>query len=526
MGMVVASGLLGLLRLRILYGQFTPEETDIFFAAFRIPNLLFEILAMGALTSAFIPVYTRYISKGDGEGAHTLSAILINCTLAVVMAVSVPVFLFTEEISKLFTPGFSDAQIVQMAVYTRSMIILQVLPLLIGNFFTGILQSMRLFFIPALAPVLYNIGMIIGILLFARDYGLYSAVMGVGIGAFLFMIIQLPLVLSVGFRPRWNFNIHNPGVKEVFRLVLPRMIGLGATQIDVTVDLILSTIIGPKMVTVFTLAQSLQQLPVRLFGNTISQASFPTLSRASALEEMEKFKQSVSSAIRMVLFLVIPTSAFFIVLRIPIIRIVFGASLFDWESTVLTSLTLSAFSISLFAQAISQILTRGFYALYDSRTPVLISIGTIILNSIVSMYFVLILHLPIWSLGLSTSIAGIVNMVVLYVIMYKRIGGFDEYDTYIQPIKVCLAACVSALVVYIPMKLLDQLVFDTSRVFGLVVLTFLSGSLGVVTYLFLSWVLNIAEVYYLGRIFGQIKRLRTLFIEPAAEITGGEITSS
>jgi putative peptidoglycan lipid II flippase len=524
MTMVIVSGLLGLVRLRVLYGRFTPLETDIFFAAFRIPNLLFEILAMGTLTSAFIPVFTRYITKSQTEEAYKMAGILINITVTIIILISIPVIIWTEPISRLFAPGFSSDQITQMTIFTRSMIIMQVLPLLIGNFFTGMLQSYRLFLVPAIAPVLYNIGMIVGIIFFAPLYGLYGAVIGVGIGAILFMLIQLPLVVSVGYRHHLDFEYKNKGVREIAALIIPRMIGLGASQIDVTVDLMLSSLLGPKMVTVFVLAQSLQQLPVRLFGGTISQAAFPTLSQASAKEDLDNFRESVMSAYRMILFLVIPTSVFFIVLRIPLIRLVFGASRFDWEATVLTALTLSTFSISLFSQAISQVFTRGFYALLDSKTPVIISISTILINTFLSVLFVLVFHFPVWSLGLSTSLASMINAVWLLIILYKKIGGFPVQDLIVQPFKVLFSSLISGILIFIPMKLFDQLVFDTTRVFGLLMLTGITGGMGLVSYLFLSWVMNIKEVYLLTKIIGKLKQLRALLIDPTADILTGETT--
>jgi putative peptidoglycan lipid II flippase len=277
------------------------------------------------------------------------------------------------------------------------------------------------------------------------------------------------------------------------------------------------------MVTVFVLAQSLQQLPVRLFGGTISQAAFPVLSAASATEDVNNYKNSVMSAYRMILFLVIPTSFLFIVLRIPMVRLVFGASMFDWEATVLTALTLSTFSISMFAQAVNQVFTRGFYALYDSKTPVIISFITIGLNTVLSILFVLIYKWPIWSLGLSTSIASCLNVVLQLVVLHKRIGGFPVEDLFVQPAKVIFASAVSSVMVFIPLKLFDQLIFDTTHVFGLIVLTSLSGGIGVISYLFLSWVLDIQEVYLLTKIITKIKKLRALLIEPAEDIVSGEV---
>lgn len=523
MVMVVASGILGLVRYWVLNKLFTPEQTGIFIAAFRLPNLLFEILAMGAMTAAFIPVYTRYLTKKNIVQAQAMTSVLINLTIIILLVVSVPAFVWTEQISRVFAPGFDRNQITEMARLTRAMLVLQVVPMIVGNYCTGMLQSANLFIIPAFAPVVYNAGTIFGILIFAPVFGLSAAVIGVGIGALLFMCIQIPLVIYHGYRHRFSVDVNTAGVKEVGSLMLPRLLGVGVNQIDVTVDLVLSSLYGAKMVTAFFLAQSLQQLPVRLFGSTISQAALPTLSQASAKEDIRKFKESVMSAFHMALFFVLPSSVFFIVLRLPIVRLVFGAPRFDWEATTTTALTLSAFSISLFAQAVGQVFTRGFYALYDSKTPVIVSIGTILLNTVLSILFVMVFRLPVWSLGISTSISSIIHAFLLFILLNIRVGNFDYYDVIYQPFKMIIAAFVSGIVVYIPLKLFDQLIFDTTRVLGLIMLTIVSGGMGILAYFFLSWVMNIDQFKTLILLFDKIKKVRTVMFEPVGKIIGSDV---
>lgn len=514
MGMVLISGVLGLIRWRVLNDRFTPEETGVFLAAFRLPNLLFEILAMGALTSAFIPVFTKYITQRSEQEARLMASTIINLAVLSFIVLSIPLVLFTQSISRFFAPGFTEAQIIQMASFTRLMILFQVVPLLVGNFFTGVLQSYNLFLIPALAPILYNIGLIVGILLFSSMFGLMAPVIGVGIGALLFLLVQVPFMIRIGYRHVFSFSPKVPGVNEVIKLMTPRILGLIVSQIDITVDLMLSSLLGPKMVTVFTLAQTLQQLPVRLFGTTVAQAALPSLSTATAQEDKEQFARSISQSIRMILFFVLPTASLFIVLRIPIVRLIFGASRFDWEATVLTGMTLSAFSVSLFSQAISHILTRGFYALYDSKTPVIVGIGTILLNASLSAWFILVLKLPVWSLAVSTSIASIVNGSILFLLLYKRIPGNFFRETLIPGVKMFLAAGITGIMLYIPLKLLDQLVFDTTRTFGLILLTGVSGVAGLTTYFFLSWVLGVSEVQTFIQFIFKSRKKRVL-LEPA-----------
>ncbi len=521
--MVFTSRVLGLVRDRMLNARFAPDELGVYFAAFRLPNLIFELLVMGALTSAFIPVFTRYLTERNEKEGFDIAATLINMSTVILIILAIPLLLFTNQLSHFLAPGFSPVQVTRMAEYTRFMILFQVLPLLIGNFFTGILQSYNLFLVPALAPVVYNVGIIIGIITLTPAYGLFAPIYGVGIGGGLFMLIQLPLVMMVGYRHRMAFDWKHKGVREVLRLIGPRTLGLAVSQVDSTVDLMLASLLGARMVTVFNFAQQLQQLPVGLFGVSVAQAALPTLSAASAKEDKGEFKTSVMSAIHQILFFVLPASALFIVLRIPVVRLVFGAARFDWEATVLTGITLSMFSLSIFAQSIVNVLARGFYALYDTKTPVKISIASILTNTGLSLIFIKVLGLPVWSLGLSTSIASIINAFILYIVLDKKVGGFSKTELFIPAGKMLIAAVVAGVAVYFPLKLFDQLVFDTTRTIGLLLLTGIAGGAGLLTYLLLAWVFDVNEVKSFITLIRRVRRPKAVLLEPVNEVINGGI---
>ena len=521
--MVFTSRVLGLVRDRLLNARFAPDELGVYFAAFRLPNLIFELLVMGALTSAFIPVFTKYVAQHNEKEGFDIAATLINMSIVVLVVLAIPLLLFTNQLSHFLAPGFAPVQVAQMATYTRFMIIFQILPLLAGNFFTGILQSYNLFLVPAIAPVVYNIGIIIGIVTLTPMFGLMAPVYGVGIGAGLFVLIQLPLVILVGYRHRLTFDWRHKGVREVLKLIGPRTLGLAASQIDSTVDLMLASILGARMITVFNFAQQLQQLPVGLFGVSVAQAALPTLSAASAKADRGEFKKSVISAIHQILFFVFPASALFIVLRIPVVRLVFGASRFDWEATVLTGITLSMFSLSIFAQSIVNVLARGFYALYDTKTPVKVSVISILTNTLLSLYFIKVLGLPVWSLGLSTSIASILNVLALYIVLDRKIAGFSKTELFLPAIKMFIAAVSAGVAVYFPLKLFDQLVFDTTRTIGLLLLTGTAGGAGLFTYLLLVWVFDVNEVKSFITLIRRVRRPKAVLLAPVNEVINGGI---
>lgn len=519
--MVATSRFLGLLRDRLLAARFSTEELGVYFAAFRIPNLLFELLVMGALTTAFIPVFTRYLTQEKEGEAWRMAAIIINTSLILLGLIAVPLFIWAEWLSRFLAPGFTEGEIHQMAQFTRVILLLQVAPLLVGNFFTGILQSFRSFLVPAIAPVVYNIGIIVGILVFTSSLGLFAPVVGVGIGAMLFMLIQIPVLVSIGYRHRFIVDFKHKGVRDVFKLMGPRTLGLAAAQIDTTVDLMLASLLGARMVTIFNFAQHLQQLPVGLFGATIAQAALPTLSLSAANNDRNELKRAVVTSLHQMLFFIMPVSVLFIVLRTPIVRLVFGAGRFDWEATVLTGMTLSMFSLSLGAQAIVQLLARAYYALYDSKTPVVIAVGSILVNTALSILLITWFGMPVWSLGLSTSISSIAHAVVLFIFLNKRLESFSGRELFVPLVKMGVAAIIAGIAIYIPLKLLDQLVFDTTRTFGLILLTGMTTTIGLGVYFFLCWVMGVGEVQSFISMLKKVRRVPSIFLEPAREVVSG-----
>jgi putative peptidoglycan lipid II flippase len=520
--MVLLSRILGLFRDRLLASLFSVDELGIYFAAFRLPNLLFELLIMGALATAFIPVFTNYLAKNEKDEGFTMAGYVINLSILVASLLIIPLVIFARPISFLLVPGFSEPERQLMISFTRIMLIGQLVPLIIGNFVTGMLQSFQRFLLPALAPIVYNLGIIVGVLLLSKQFGLYAAVWGVVIGAVFYLIIQLPLIWQLGYRHRFKINAKHPGTREVIHLMMPRTLGLAVSQIDTTVDLILASLLGARSITIFTFAQQLQQLPIGLFGTTFAQAALPILSLEGAKKDYIAFKKLLLASLHQILFLVLPASMMLIVLRIPVVRLIFGAARFDWQATVLTGMTLSFFAVSIFAQSIVQLFARGFYALYDTKTPVAIGIVSIVINTVLSIIFVSGFKLPVWSLAVSTSIANFVNAALLLYYLHKKVGGFDLFALWIPPLKIGIASLATGICLYIPLKLFDRLVFDTTRVFDLLLLTGVASFCGLSVYIFLAWFLDIEEVATFFRLMQKVKRMPRMFFSQNAEIIDGD----
>ncbi len=522
---VALSRFLGLIRDRMLTARFTADELGIYFAAFRLPNLLFELLVMGALTTAFIPVISRLIGRNKEAEAFRLVSDIINIGLFLFFLFAFFFFLFSDQIAKLIAPGFTSHEREKLIIFTRIMLFGQVPFLLMGNFFTGLLQSYKLFIIPALAPVVYNAGIILGIFFLTPFFSLYGPVWGVVIGAFLFLAIQIPLIYSLGYRYQLTANLKNPAVKTVGKLMLPRTFRMAVSQIDTTVDLILASLLGARNVTIFNLAQHLQLVPVGLFGIPIATAALPSLSLKSFKEDREEFVNLLVNSFNQIIFFVLPASILLVVLRIPIVRLVFGADRFDWQATILTGQTLAAFSLSLTAQSVVQLLARAFFALEDSKTPVLIGIISIVFNTLLSVFFLLFLKLPIWGLGLSASLASLLNALLLLIVLQKRIQ--IKLSQILLPfLKILFATLITGVFLYVPMKLFDQLIFDTTRTINLLLLTGTVSLIGLVVYLFISWVLALEQIALFLILAKKVVNVKQILLETPQEVVeGGEVNN-
>lgn len=490
---VAASKVLGLIRDRLLAHSFSPDTVAVFFAAFRLPDLMFQILIFGAVSVAFIPVFTDYLQHKGEEEAFRFATDILNVALLLFFLVSLVVFIFAQPLTSLIVPGFSESQKILTSELTRIVLVGQIL-LVVGAFFAGIGQSYQRFIVPALAAVFYNFGIILGIIILGRFWGIYGPAFGVIIGAFLHVIIQFWLVLSLGFKYRFSLNLKGAGMKEMLGLMSIRTVGVAVEQINETVGIILASLISVSSVTFLTFAQHLQTVPIGLFGATLAQAALPVLSQEKARGETTSFKSTLLTTMHQIMFLCLPAAAILIVLRIPAVRLVFGASQFDWTATVLTGKTVAWLAVGLAAQSVVMLLVRGFYALKDTRTPVIVSFITVTLNVILSVFFVQILHWDVWSLGLSYAIVSNISLLLLLNFLSQKVGGFSSQDLYIPAFKMLFAAMVAAFALYLPIKALDQLVFDTTKTVNLIALTGIATLFGSSVYLFLVWVLRVREL--------------------------------
>jgi putative peptidoglycan lipid II flippase len=494
MATVATSRLLGLLRARLLAAYFTPEEAAVYFVAFRLPDMIYNLLIFGALAVAFIPVFSDVLTKEGKQKAFDFASQLLSAGLLVFAAVSFIALLFLRPISELIAIGFNSSEIELMTSLTRILFLSQ-LVFVVAGLLTSLLQTFRHYLIPAIAGILYNLGIIIGIVTLTPFFGIYGPVYGVILGSLLYLLIQIPIAMSVGFRYKFTLHFWTPGVKRVLRLMGPRTMAIAGEQLRTTFNLSVSSSISTLSVTVYSFAQQLYLVPVGLFIATMAQATLPVLSTENALKQDDSFIKTLITSLHQVLFMVLPAAAILVVLRIPVVRLAFGASQFTWEATVLTGKTVAMLALGMMAEAVVVLFVRAFYALHDTRTPVKVTLLALAIDVVCSIVSVFVLKLPVWVLGLSSTIGGYISAILLFHLLNRRMKGLYSPHFYIPFLRMAVAAFVMAICLYVPIKLLDQLVFDTTRTVNLMILTGIAATCGVVMYLFLTWVFRVREAF-------------------------------
>jgi len=527
--MIAASRVLGLARNRILAHFFTVETLSLYFAAFRLPEVILEILVFGTLSSAFIPTFTAYLSRKQEKQAWHVARSCLNIAMVIYFIFGLLLFILMPLVYRLIAAGFTPDELEQVVTLARILLMAQGF-FVLSYFLTGVLESLQRFLVPAVAPLFYNLGIILGTVLLAPYLGILAPVLGAAIGAFGHFAVQLPVAIHLGFRPQKIFDYRHPGVKKIGRLAAPRIVELSFLQVGKSVELFLASLISTAAYTYFTFANSLQLLPVGLFGVSIAKASLPTLSQQATKQDWKSYKKTFLSSFREMLFLIVPFSIFLVVMRVPIVRLIFGTARFTWTSTVETSRTLSAFSLGIFAQALIYLLARAFYAIHDTITPVRVSVGAIFLNVFLSFIFVLGLRLPVWSLALSFSLASIFQVVILTWLLNKKISGIVKRNLLLPTAKIVLASACSGGVMFFLLKIFDRsawdkslsflgqfgltlptnfenFVLDTRHTVNLLYLMTLVSLIGLGVYLLVAWLLRIQELVVFSKFYQKFKKL-------------------
>ena len=497
----LASRLFGLWRDRLLAGQFGATRTlDVYYAAFRIPDLVYNLLIVGAVSSAFLPVFYEYLTK-DKEEAWRFAANVLNILIFALLIFSVILILFAPQLISLVAPGFDSASR-ELTVNISRLLFLSPLLLGISALASALLQAFSRFLITSLAPIFYNLGIIFGIVFLAPRYGIWGLAYGVVLGALLHFLIQVPSLINIGFRFRGLLNFKEWGLIKVVKLWLPRTLSLFALQVNSVVSTAIASVLASGSIAIFNLADNLRWAPIGIVGVAFSTAAFPAMSLAYAQGKKDLFLKRFSLAVRQTLFIVIPLSLLFFVLRAQIVRIILGTGNFNWQDTQLTAAVLGLFAFGIFAAALLPLFTRAFFAFHNTKTPVFINVFSMIINIFLSLifvwYFAKYTDMPaILGLPLAITIASVINLVWHWFDLKKYVGDFGIGEIKKSFFKILAASIIAVIFIYVGLYAFSH-VFDTWTVLGLLFQTLCAGLFGGIAYLAAALALKMEEILMLN----------------------------
>jgi putative peptidoglycan lipid II flippase len=498
----LASRLLGWIRLLVIGSQFgASADLDAYFAAFRIPDAIFQLVVAGALSAALIPVFSSYRARDDEREAWHLASSVINLVLIALAAFSLVMAILAPWVVPIIAPGFDAATTEQTIRLTRIMLLSPVF-VGMGAVVSGLLNSYGRFGVPALAPLVYNLAIIAAAVVLAPTLGVEGLAVGVVAGSFLHLAIQLPQLRKLAGHYDLTIGLGHPGVRKVAWLMGPRLLGLAAGQVNFIVSTILASNLGVGAVTAYNYAYQLSQIPVGVLGVSVAVALFPTFSRDAALGRIGEIRRQLSTSLRLLIFLAAPLMAATIVLARPIAAVFFQYGLFSNAATERTAGALVFFSFGLAGHIVVHVLTRAFYAMHDTRVPVLWAVIAVAIN--VPLMAILSGPMGVEGLALALSISATLEVIGLAWALRRRIDSIDEVRVLRSAFRSALAALLAgfamfgglaAAKVWVP----DLLANGAGRVLILLVLV----AVGAAVYLLAALAMRSDELAQVRRYFSR-----------------------
>jgi putative peptidoglycan lipid II flippase len=504
MGATLLSRILGVVRDIVLSNQFgTSEQFGAYQAAFRIPDTLYLLIIGGALGSSLIPVFSRFLGQGDQAGAWRLANTVVNYAMLALTIATVLAWIFAPFIvSTLLAPNFPEATRNLTTDLTR-LLLIQPFFMGLGGIALALLNGSENFVWPALAPLIYNLSIIAGAIFLTGPFGIQGVTFGVIIGAFLYLIVQLPTLYRLGFYWQPTLERDTPGASQVLRALAPRLLGQAAFQANFFVATNLGSGLdhGPERISAFSYAYSLFMLPHGVFAISLATVAFPAMARFLGENNLAGMKKTLLTALRQVLFLALPAALGLGILARPIIMTLYQSGKFTSESTDLVSPTVLCFSFGLVSYGMVEILTRGFYALHDTRTPVIIALVTVGLNLLLSLLFIG----PLLQSGLALALAlsTTAEMILLYWLLIRKIGPLNpgnNDDLLLTVFKIGIAADLMGVVLLIGVRVLQGPLESGGKLGDLLITLFLVG-LGGAVYAGAAYFLKLEELRSVVRRF-------------------------
>jgi len=488
----IFSTLIGVLRGMVVSGAFgTSAELDSFNAANRVTELLFNLTAGGALGSAFIPMFTGFLTRKESDKAWRLASGVLNTLIIALIVVAALMWIFAPAIVEkglfVLSPGTDITQI-ELTVRLLRIMLPTVVIFGVSGLVMGMLNAHQVFLWPAIAPAAYSLGIILGVVVLPKSMGIDRLAFGTLIGAIGHFLIQAPSLFRL---PKRKYHVleglKNKATQQVFKLMGPRVLGASVVQLNFVANTIIGLSLGEGAASAVTWAFTLMLMPQAAIAQSAGTASLPTLSAQYELKQFDAFKQTLAGIIRAVMLLAIPATVALIMLRVPLVQVIYERGQFDANSTAMVSWALLWYVAGLVWHCLVEVLSRGYYAMQDTRTPVIVGVLTMSLNIGLSFLFVRILtYMPHGGLALANSLATGFESIFLVYILWKRLKGLDGKKLLSAVWKALLASAVMAGVIWLWLSLMA----GQSKYIVL-----LGGSLlGFATYLIMIWLLKVPEL--------------------------------
>lgn len=494
-GATILSRIMGMVRDMVVSRLFGAGlYTDAFFAAYQIPNMLRRFFAEGALTSAFVPTFSETLSREGEESARELANVCFTLLTILMAAVTVAGILFSPWIIGLMFPGFREvAEKFELTVFLNRLMFPYIFFISLVALCMGILNSVRHFFTPAISTVFLNMSMIFCAWLMHDRFAVPITALAVGVlaGGVLQLLLQLPTLYRMGFPIRLSFTFAHPAVRKISLLMGPSIFGVGVYYLNITVGNILASLLPQGSVSYLYYAQRLFEFPQGIFTVSVAQAVLPSMSRQAANGEIEELKETLAFGLKMTLYITIPAMAGLMVCATPIFSLLFMGGEFGFDKAQRCGEALIYYSTGLSFVAMVRVVAPAFYALKDTRTPVITAFIAFMLNAGLSL--VLMGPLLHGGLALASSLSAFGNILLLSVSLRRKIGSFGGFSIFSVAIKSLAASIPVALLSWWVMSLADWSVSGNRIMKAGLMSVAVAGSVS--TYLIFTWLLRCEEVH-------------------------------
>jgi putative peptidoglycan lipid II flippase len=508
----ILAKVIGLARDAIFSHTFgTSAIMDAYFAAFRIPDFVFNLLILGTFSVAFIPIFSEYLSK-DPDKADRLASSILNVTLLMILFLSLIAFIFIEPLTRLMAPGFNQEQFELTKTFTR-IFLLSPIFLTLSSVVSSILNAHKRFTIVAASSVFYNLSIIGGVVLLYPYLGSIGLALGVVAGAFLHFAVQLPQLIRLKFRYSFSIDLKEKGFIKYWKLYWPRIFSMGTVQVSLLVATFYGSGLKTGSLSAIYYANNLQSVFLSVFAISAAIAAFPLLSDLYNSRDENTFKNVIAKTTVQILFFIVPLSALMLIMRAQIVRLILGIgenTSFTFADTRIVSLTLGLMAISLFAQALIPLYNRAFYSRQNTAIPVIIGLATIAFNIPLTYFGVKFLGVP--GIALAFSLTTILNLILLFIQLHYTIGTIEDEYMIINTLKILIATAISASLAYLSLYLIAPFV-NMNTYLGILIQGTGAGAMGITAYIFAGLALRLAESANI------IRLLKAMLIKSTRPIT-------